>query len=490
MSQIANYSKSSGGGSGTVTSVTGGTGITITGSSTVNPTVNLTIPVTIADGGTNATSFTTTDGVVYYNGTSLVTVASTGTSGQVLTSNGVGVAPTFQSGGGGGGIVTIDGTTGSVTGSTVTITGGTSGAVFTGSGTTLTESFNFLALPATTSSVGYISIGGSPYISNFNGNDFFAISGNVTTSGIENVAVGSGALEFLTTGSENTAVGYQAAIHCTSGTENCAVGMQSLNHVTSGSQNTSIGSVAGSTAGFNGSNNVLLGYEAGLSYDTTESSNIIISNSGVASESHVTRIGTQGTGSGQQSTCYVAGITGVSVSNQELVMINSSTGQLGVTANPSISAAGIMTNSAQPAFGYYLSSNTPTNLTGDGTIVALPVDTMLFDNGSNVNASTSTFTAPVAGIYLFIISSYFANLGVTHTAYDVLINTTAHDYAVGTGNPFVVSQQTFYLVQGSVLAKMSAGDTAIFQAVVFNGTKTVGFEGSFGGHAIYGYLVA
>ena len=51
----------------------------------------------------------------------------------------------FTTGGSGGsGITTINGTTGSVTGSAVTITGGTSGAVFTGSGTTLTESFNYL----------------------------------------------------------------------------------------------------------------------------------------------------------------------------------------------------------------------------------------------------------------------------------------------------------------------------------------------------------
>ena len=52
-------------------------------------------PVTIAQGGTNATSMTTTDGVVYYDGTSLVTTDA-GTATYVLTSNGPGVAPTYQ----------------------------------------------------------------------------------------------------------------------------------------------------------------------------------------------------------------------------------------------------------------------------------------------------------------------------------------------------------------------------------------------------------
>lgn len=65
-------------------------------------TASITNPIPIANGGTNATSMATTDGVVYYDGTRLVTT-SAGTAGQVLTSNGAGVAPTYQAAGGGGG---------------------------------------------------------------------------------------------------------------------------------------------------------------------------------------------------------------------------------------------------------------------------------------------------------------------------------------------------------------------------------------------------
>lgn len=87
-----------------VINVSGGNGITTSGASHTL-TLNLTAPVSIANGGTNATSMATTDGVVYYDGTRLVTTA-VGTAGQVLTSNGAGVAPTFQPGGGGGGGIT------------------------------------------------------------------------------------------------------------------------------------------------------------------------------------------------------------------------------------------------------------------------------------------------------------------------------------------------------------------------------------------------
>lgn len=53
-------------------------------------------PVPITEGGTNTKSFSTTDGTIYFDGTSL-NVTATGSSGEVLTSNGVGFAPSFQS---------------------------------------------------------------------------------------------------------------------------------------------------------------------------------------------------------------------------------------------------------------------------------------------------------------------------------------------------------------------------------------------------------
>lgn len=56
--------------------------------------------IPIKEGGTNATSMATNYGTVYYDGTRLVTTA-TGVAGQVLTSNGVGVAPSYQNATGG-----------------------------------------------------------------------------------------------------------------------------------------------------------------------------------------------------------------------------------------------------------------------------------------------------------------------------------------------------------------------------------------------------
>src|ERR1700676_189959 len=113
-------------GSGNINVVGDGTSITDVGNPGTNTlTFSLIAPVSIANGGTNATSFSNTDGVVYFNGTRLVDTA-VGTSGQVLTSNGAGMAPTFQAASGAGDIHTIDGDTGSVSGTTVTIESGVS----------------------------------------------------------------------------------------------------------------------------------------------------------------------------------------------------------------------------------------------------------------------------------------------------------------------------------------------------------------------------
>ena len=57
--------------------------------------INSSIPIEIAKGGTNAISMANTDGVCYFDGTGIVTT-TVGTAAQVLTSNGAAVAPTFQ----------------------------------------------------------------------------------------------------------------------------------------------------------------------------------------------------------------------------------------------------------------------------------------------------------------------------------------------------------------------------------------------------------
>jgi len=194
-------------------------------------------------------------------------------------------------------------------------------------------------------------------------------AGDSITSGGSVTAIGFGALGSLSTGtlctavgvqaltnntaSANTAVGYQCLNLNTSGVEQTGVGHLALSNAT-GSTNAAFGYISGRflTTGTNNtllgngtlsdlnltscSYNVVIGSSSGTSYTSTESDNILISSTGTTGDNNTIRIGTQGTGNGQQDSCFIAGIVGVTVSNATPVVINSSTGELGVGANSSI----------------------------------------------------------------------------------------------------------------------------------------------------------
>ena len=95
-----------GGGSGTVTSVNvsgGTTGLTTSGGPvTTSGTITLAGTLVAANGGTGQTSYTIGD-ILYASGAGALSKLAAGTATHVLTSNGAGVAPSWQAAPGGGG---------------------------------------------------------------------------------------------------------------------------------------------------------------------------------------------------------------------------------------------------------------------------------------------------------------------------------------------------------------------------------------------------
>lgn len=331
-SSVTQYNVQVGGASNALVSVapsaTSGVALVSQGSS-ANPAFGT---VVVAGGGTGATTLT---GVLTGNGTSAVTanavtqytvllgdasngvtnVSGVGTAAQVLTSNGAGVAPTWQDAGGGGGITTINGDSGSVTGDPITLTGGTSGAVFTGSSSTMTQSFDFLALPTTTSTDGQITLNGSRFLHAYGGS-------------LDNLFLGKGAGNFTLSNPQgaNNGVGFDSLKSLTSGYHNQAMGRASLQAVTTGFNNIGIGQLACYQL-TTGNDNIILGYLAGSAYTSSESSNIVLgfNNTGTASESNRLRIGTDtGTGDGELDASYISGITGKTSGSGSAVFVNAS----------------------------------------------------------------------------------------------------------------------------------------------------------------------
>ena len=164
------------------------------------------------------------------------------------------IQTTSASGGGGGGGGTITG----VTAGAGLIGGGTTGNVTLslvnpGPFATLgTNSFtgnqsvngNLTASGAVTGSSFQIGSFLFAFGSYGSANAFLGFSGNATTTGSANTAIGENSLLNNTTGSNNTAVGY-ALFGNTTGSNNAGVGVNTLINNTTGAFNSAIGSFAG-----------------------------------------------------------------------------------------------------------------------------------------------------------------------------------------------------------------------------------------------------
>ena len=133
------------------------------------------------------------------------------------------------------------------------------------------------------------------------------------------------ALESNTTGVFNTAVGLKALLKNTTGTSNTAIGLTALSNNSSGISNTAVG-VNALINNSTGGNNIALGVGAGAAL-TTGNNNIDIGNGGVAAEANTILIGHQGS----QTATFIAGISGISVTGDAVVVSN--TGQLGIVVS-------------------------------------------------------------------------------------------------------------------------------------------------------------
>lgn len=212
--------------------------------------------------------------------------------------------------------------------------------------------------------------------------------------GANNTSLGSTALRANITGSNNVAIGYESLVLATN-TGNTSVGTQAGSATTTGSANTFVGFQAG-LGNTTGNSNIFIGNLAGQNI-TSSGSNICIGNTGVLADSGVIRIGTNGI----HTTAYLAGINGNTVSNAQLVTINSSTSQLGVTPlSPSSLFPWQEITTSQTAAvnnGYFINSVGSMNLALPTTsAVGDAIEAVVVSNGSTLNITQA------AGQQIFI----------------------------------------------------------------------------------------
>lgn len=210
---------------------------------------------------------------------------------------------TLQVTGGSTSVIELTGNSGiaTPTGGNINVVTSHSTVKFVGAASTLTQDFGLSNLLMGTNLVGTAT-------GLFNVGVGASSMGGSVTNGSSNTAVGYSSLTALTSGSGNTALGVSCGTAINTASNNTAVGSSALSSLTSGDSNIGIGNSPLSSL-LTGTHNIGIGTNGtGGSYTGAEGSNILIENTGVVGESHVIRIGTQGSGTAQHNQCYLAGV--------------------------------------------------------------------------------------------------------------------------------------------------------------------------------------
>ena len=108
------------------------------------------------------------------------------------------------------------------------------------------------------------------------------------------------------------------------------------------------------------------------------------------------------------------------------------------------------------------------NVTGDGTQYKVVYNTELYDNTSSF--SSTTFTAPLSGIYHFNLSLYLLYLiGSTHVRISLFVNATEYymTFIDTWANGLAYDQSS------SLIVPLTAGDTVDSRVKVSGTTKSI-----------------
>ena len=193
-----------------------------------------------------------------------------------------------------------------------------------------------------------------------------------------------------------------------------------------------------------------------------------------------------------RSDSTIAGVGLITSVDNTIARYNGTGGQLqGYTSGaPTISDTGVMLRPANPSF-YARVAGVLTNVTGAGTVYKVVFGGSEVIDVGGVFDGTSTFTAPVTGVY-YLAANIGGDSSVNATAW-YQIQIVTNNYTFVTGGQFYNLFDPNYgnVVKVSGLAQMDAGHTAYVNYMVQN-TAGVGDVADIqaANSNFYGWLVA
>lgn len=271
------------------------------------------------------------------------------------------------------------------------------------------------------------------------------------SDGNGNTGIGTNALSDVTSGANNVAIGSNSLVSLLSTDYNVAIGRAALFSLEDGSFNIGIGGLALGSL-ITGDNNIAIGDGAGEIYTSSESSNILIGNTGVLAESHTIHIGTQGSALGEQNACYIAGIYGnTDFSGSPTYVGIDNRGYLGVlSGGGSGGATNFITNSGDAAVdgsGNISILGTTNNI----TTAALP-NTVTINVGGHVATSFTTDDSTTI--------NPSANNIIIHGTGNVTTSSSGHTITIN-GSGGGASRITFFTTTGTSTWTKAAGTNMV-----------------------------
>jgi len=173
---------------------------------------------------------------------------------------------------------------------------------------------------------------------------------------------------------------------------------------------------------------------------------------------------------------------------------------LGVTgADPAWSVGGVMTVGAageitlplQPAFRATLSADA-SNITGNNAAYTVAFNTEAFDQNADYDNTTYTFTAPVAGIYMFVVD-LFSYGHSTGTSYDLQLQTSASSgiQTLQRFSPLSINSGTNLCTSSVAIVSLTASSTVkVVFTVNGQGAKTVSIQSGATNSSFSGFKLA
>ena len=232
---------------------------------------------------------------------------------------------------------------------------------------------------------------------------------------------------------------------------------------------------SGTVTPSSGTNLIAIGSQGGVTINGqangSNTGHVIKNINNTANSGVNVRIVAAGSSAGDAWSRYaIEGVTeyslGVDNSDSDALCLTN-TNTLNGTNYMRVSSAGEFNYPLQPAFLAYLTTSV-TDVSGDGTEYTIIYDTEVFDQNSDFNLGTSTFTAPVTGKYQINVQGSLIG-GTILSAVILRITTSNRTYRITLPTNAAVTSTAS---QGaSVLADMDAADTF---TITIQSTDTAG----------------